>query len=171
MKEDEILLKKWELLWNHYKLQNECIEKRRTFLWIIQVLIFTGWYNLFKDNNNYIIALILSFFGFFISAISIFVLNREARSALISMHSLRDVEFEWNKINNIELNRFILDEELLYKRGEHKFKYKDDKINIPKCREKYSASNILNYVVPIVISGVWLILILLVFLRYIGYCK
>ena len=165
------MLKKWELLWNHYKLQNECIEKRRFFLWIIQVLIFTGWYNLFKDNNNYIIALMLSIIGLFISAISIFVLNREVRSTQISLHSLREVEVEWNKINNIELNRFILDEELLYKRGEHKFKYNNDKINIPIWCEKRSASKILNKLVPIIISGVWLILILLVFLRHIGYCK
>jgi hypothetical protein len=110
----------------------------------------------------------LSIIGLFISAISIFVLNREVRSTQISLHSLREVEVEWNKINNIKLNRFILDEELLHKKGEHKFKYKDDKIWTPNCWEKYSASKILNKIVPIIISVVWLILICLSFSRYIG---
>lgn len=168
MKEDEILLKNWELLWNHYKLQNECIDKRRNFLWIIQVVIFTGWYNLIKDINYFIIALILSIIGLLISVIWIFVLNRERRSVLISMHSLRDVEVEWNEFNIVELNRFILDEELLYNRGEHKFKYKDDKISKSKWYEKCSASKILNTVVPIIISVVWIILICWSFSRYIG---
>ncbi len=167
MEIDDILLKKWELLWNHYKLQNESIEKRRNYLWIIQALIFTGWYYSFKDKFI-IISLLLSIVGFLISLMWIFVLNRERLSVLITEMSLRDVEVEWNiLINDIEFNRFILDKELLYQSSTHQFKYKNDNIGRKKRLEKYSASNIMNKRIPTIFMIVWLLLIIFIIIQVI----
>ncbi len=162
MNKDEILLKKWELLWNHYKLQNECVEKRRNFLWIIQALIFTGWYHSYKDRCliDLYIANILSIAGFLISLIWLFVLNRERHSILITEMALRDVEVECNNLySDVGFNRFILDKVLLKTKGDHKFKYIDDQINKPGILEKYSASNILNKFIPIIIAILWMFII------------
>jgi hypothetical protein len=40
----DLLIKKWEIYWNHYKLQEENLEKRRYFLWIIQSVAFGGYF-------------------------------------------------------------------------------------------------------------------------------
>jgi hypothetical protein len=158
MHKDDILLKKWELLWNHYKLQNEYVEKRRYFLWIVQVFIFTGWYKFYDKYSE--VAQLLSLVGIIISIIWIFVLKRERRSILITEHALREVEVEWNNLrNDVELNRFILDKKLLYKRGEHTFKYEDDKISKPRLFDKFSASWIFNNIIPSIIASFWVILI------------
>lgn len=170
MNNEDILLKKWELLWNHYKLQNECLEKRRNFLWIIQALIFTGWYKLFFNENPKAIyvAFILSLVGLFMGILWLFILNRERRSTLISEQCLRDTEVEWNILvnndeSNIELTRFILDYELLNKDGTraHIFKYKPYKFEEPTILERKSAGYIMNKVIPIIIIFVWVLLILI----------
>jgi hypothetical protein len=166
---DEILLKKWELLWNHYKLQNECVEKRRNFLWIIQTLIFTAWYKLFFDKSL-VVALILLVVGLCICWLWLFVLKRERRSILITEQSLRDVEVEWGSLgNNIELNRFILDYELMHENraGTLRFKHKGS-IRELTYFEKKSASNILNNTIPIIIIVAWVCFISLTILKIYG---
>jgi hypothetical protein len=125
MEKDEILLKKWELLWNHYKLQNECIEKRRNFLWVIQALIFAGYYYYLKDKCliDFNFGRLLSYIGLLIAIIWIIVLNKERKSILITEMALRDVEVEWNNLfRDIVFNRFILDKLLLKKGEEYSFK-------------------------------------------------
>ena len=165
MDRDEVLLKKWELLWNHYKHQNECVDKRRNFLWIIQALIFTGWYHAYKAGDRDIfIALTLSFSGFLISIIWFFVLSRERHSILITEMTIRDVEVEWNNLyNDKEFHLFILQKLLLREKGTYNFKYINDKIGKLKFYEFYkklSSGLILNQFIPLIIALLWLVIII-----------
>jgi hypothetical protein len=106
----ELIVKKWEIYWNHYKLQEESLEKRRNFLWIIQSFALGGYFYILSniglkiDRNirEYfiIILIIVSFIGILFSIILKFALKRHSRSQKITEMALRDIEYQFNIISN-----------------------------------------------------------------------
>ena len=169
----KLLLKKWELLWNHYKFQDEMMEKRRNLLWIIQSFIFAAWYYcyikatepyyleftyLFKLLSSYIIPI----FGLVINIIMFYVLKRHGISVLINEYALRDVEYQWNLLSKtVKFDRFIIDKKILYFGICHEWHYgEDDYIKENKFIKWSSQRRLLNKFVPIMFLFIWLILLL-----------
>ena len=142
----EFLIKKWELLWNHFKLHDEIMEKRRNLLWIIQSFIFAGWYYSFiKSIECFLLFKILSvlipIFGIFVNIILLIVLNRHHLSLLIDECALRDIEMQWNSLSNVvKMDRFSIDKEILFLGKSHKWHFTGETIeeyNFPKLKSTF----------------------------------
>lgn len=110
-----ILLKKWELLWNHFKLQIEAYERRRHFVWLLQAAIFAGWYKSYYDfhnciNKEFIIPIILSMFGVFLSFSWVFIVRRDRYSIYLTQYELRCTERQINSITeSVKMHKFNID--------------------------------------------------------------
>ena len=116
-----LLLEKYKLLWNHYKLQNEASEKRRHFLWLVESALILALYHFF-DKHFFAIAIII--IGMTISIIFFFVLRRDRESTFLTQEQLRDIEHQLNEINKeVIFNKFILDKEINYGNKPHEFTY------------------------------------------------
>lgn len=50
----EYLFNKYTFIWNHYKLQNECMEKRRYLFWVIESAILVVFYKLIVIGGSQI---------------------------------------------------------------------------------------------------------------------
>jgi len=110
----DILLKKWELLFNHYKNQDGLQERRRNFLWILQAFLFTAIYYLSNNESNmpfYVfLRFSIPFIGLIFSFALLFVLRRHWRSLLLTEQALRDVEKQLRNHNDKNyLGRFTID--------------------------------------------------------------
>jgi hypothetical protein len=128
----DYLLKKWELLWNHYKLQNEMFDKRNGFLWIIQGAMFVGLSHSIGKAN--LIAIIMPFVGLLVSFGWVIIAKRHIESIFLTEKALRDVESQWNTISNhnnyqICLDKFILDNRCIWDGEPHEFQYSSEVYN------------------------------------------
>lgn len=124
-----VLLKKWELLWNHYKLQNEAIEKRRNFLWIIQGALFVAWYH-FMDS---LISILVIPFGIIINLIWIIIFKRDAESLFLTEESLRDTEDQFNTLSiDIKIDKFKIDQICLFENKPYKWKFSKQEFDYEK---------------------------------------
>jgi hypothetical protein len=122
----DILLKKWELLYNHYKLQNESLEKRRNFLWLIQGALFVAWYNL----KDYFLSVLIVPFGIFISIAWIIILKRDTEAIFLTEESLRDTECQFNELcEDIYFDRFTIDKICLSDKQPYKWKFTEEEFN------------------------------------------
>ena len=155
-----ILLKKWELLWNHYKFQDEMQERRRNFLWIMQVFVFTGFY--YTLNKPYILTyinLIIPFFGIFINVAMLIVLKRRWLLLFLTEQAIRDVETQLSSFNiNIEFAILTLERKIFFEGKSHKWP------NTPETFEKQCGLKInsttlwLNKIIPCVFLAIWSII-------------
>lgn len=128
----KFLIKKWELLWNHYKLQNESMEKRRNFLWIIQAALFYGWY---LTNNEIYMSIIIVLLGVIITISWVFVIKRDMDAIYLTEQALRDVEYQWNKNSkDVSLNRFIVDRDCLAYNKTYEWPYSKEKYDSEALR-------------------------------------
>jgi len=159
----ELLLKKWELLWNHYKLQDEMMEKRRNLLWIIQSFIFAAWYYSFLKSIECIylfkiLSYLLPIFGIIVNIVLYIVLKRHYLSILIDEIALRDVELQYNSVSEtVKMDRFIIDKKILFDRGCHSWKFaKGENIEENKFIRFTSQRFWLNKFIPILFISVWL---------------
>ena len=116
------LFNKYTFLWNHYKLQNECMEKRRYLFWIIQSVLLVSFLKIgtiskgIYINSNFvspIITLMLFLLGLFISIGWFIVSIRDRSSIKNTENQLRETEDQWNNIKDItiELNIFNRDKD------------------------------------------------------------
>jgi len=132
-------MKKWELLWNHYKLQNEAIEKRRNFLWLIEGAIFIAWFQMKGSLLSFLLiplSFLLILLGIIIGIIWIIILKRDGESLFLTEESLRDTECQFNTLNEgLYLDRFNIDQACLsenrsyeWKFTGRKFEYKNNKM-------------------------------------------
>lgn len=120
-----LLLEKYKLLWDHYKLQHETSEKRRYFLWLVESALILALFNFIKEKP---FAIAIIFMGMIISIIFFFVLRRDRESIFLTQEQLRDIEHQLNEINNeVIFNKFIIDTEIHNKqsneRGSYLFPY------------------------------------------------
>jgi len=118
-----MLFQKYTFLWNHYKLQNECMEKRRYLFWIIQSALLVSFYKIATIGKSlyikslYINPLIISiilFLGNFISIAWFIVSIRDRSSIQKTENQLRETEDNLNnikEINAVELNTFNRDKD------------------------------------------------------------
>jgi len=171
----EFLLKKWELLWNHYKLQDEIMEKRRNLLWIIQSFIFAAWYYSFIKSIECIylfkiLSVLIPIFGIFVNIILLIVLKRHHLSLFIDECALRDIEMQWNSLSDVvKLDRFIIDRNILFLGKSHKWYFTGETIeeyNLPKLK---SAFIWLNKAIPISFILIWIVVIWVILKDYILY--
>ena len=190
MKNDDqtcnVLLKKWELLWNHYKLQNEAIEKRRNFLWIIQGALFVAWYH-FMDS---LISILIIPLGIIINLIWIIILKRDAESLFLTEESLRDTEDQFNDLSSdIKIDRFKIDQICLFENKPYTWKFSkrefdynknslfwkaDEKTYwrlyyfieciIKKFRIR-SVRDCLTWIVPLVLLLVWILIAIITLIK------
>ncbi len=122
----EFLFKKWELLWNQYKLHNEGMEKRRNFHWIFHSSLFLAWYNLLCKYN--FIAFIFSLSGLIISLLLFFVIRRDRESALLNEMELRDAENQLNTLyKEINFQKFNLNRKAFNQNKIINFRYSFEK--------------------------------------------
>jgi hypothetical protein len=153
-----LLMQKWELYWNHLKLQHEMIERRRYFLWIIQSALFIGWFHLFYKIKSPLSLMICSI-GLAVSVALIFILKKENESVLLTEMSLRDTEDQINIINDgIKLERFTIDKKLMapHSNESHIFRHSFEVFNKAKLEEYWlkpknsrnSIDNILKIIFP-----------------------
>lgn len=169
----ELLLKKWELLWNHYKLQDEMMEKRRNLLWIIQSFIFAAWYYSFLKSVECIetfklLSLFIPFFGIFVNIVLLIVLSRHFISLLIDEQALRDVEFQFNTLPEcVKMDRFIIDRDVLFNGKSHRWIYNVDECIDEHKHIRYSSQRLwLNNAIPTSFIIIWIILVWLVLKEY-----
>ena len=90
----ELIIKKWEIYWNHYKLQEESLEKRRNFFWIIQSFALGGYFYILSKIGLKIdwqiriyfvdMLIMVSIIGILFSIILKFALKRHSRSQNIT---------------------------------------------------------------------------------------
>lgn len=127
----DILLKKWELLWNQYKIQHEILEKKRAHLWLINGALFYGYFESFKNKEiSIFVPLLISLIGFVVCLIWLIVLRRYTESIIITEQALRDTEAQWNNLcEETEMNRITLDNEVLEKGAEHHWRFITDFID------------------------------------------
>ncbi|MCL4501012.1 MAG: hypothetical protein M1438_04040 [Deltaproteobacteria bacterium] len=168
----ELLIKKWELLWNHYKMQDEMMEKRRNLLWIIQAFIFTGWYYSFLKSLECIwlfkiLSLFIPFYGLFVNVILLVVLNRHNLSLLIDEQALRDVEYQWNMMSNIvKMDRFIIDKKILFDGSSHKWTFTPENIKERKHIRLTSQKKWFNNGITISFMLIWQAIFIFYFTKY-----
>lgn len=167
----DLLLKKWELLWNHYKLQDEMMEKRRNLLWIIQSFIFAAWYYSFLKSIECIylfkmLSIVIPIFGIIVNIIMWIVLMRHHLSLLINECALRDVEFQWNSLSNIvKLDRFIIDQKMLFCGESHRWIFSGESIKESKFTKLKSQKIWLNKLIPILFIFIWLSILICSFVK------
>lgn len=181
-KQLEYLFKKWELYWNHYKLQHEAYERRRYLIWLIHSALAVAWYKTFYDCHTFM-AFVVSLFATIFSFLWFFMCKRERESIFFTEEQLRETE---KKINmGIEFNYFTLrkiifgpepqednlkDKDLREKFQKEKVSYwkfnKDidcinNKLDNLYCNSKIkSVKFLLDFFLPLAFSIIWMIIII-----------
>jgi len=95
---EENFIKKWELEWQHYKLQNESMDKRRTFFWLVQSAIFIGWFNIYYCT---FLSILIKLSGIIISWCWFLVFLEIYRSIKLTIKSLKNTERSLHYFLNI----------------------------------------------------------------------
>jgi len=95
---EENFIKKWELEWQHYKLQNESMDKRRTFFWLVQSAIFIGWFNIYYCT---FLSILIKLSGIIISWCWFLVFLEIYRSIKLKIESLKNTEKSLHYFLNI----------------------------------------------------------------------
>ena len=168
----EFLIKKWELLWNHYKLHDEIMEKRRNLLWIIQSFIFAAWYYSFIKSIECIylfkiLSVLIPIFGIFVNIILLIVLNRHQLSLLIDECALRDIEMQWNSLSDVvKLDRLIIDKKILFDGKSHRWDFSGENIEEHNFTKLKSAFMWLNKAIPISFILIWQIILFFCITKY-----
>ena len=140
MKKDDLLIKKWELLWNHYKLQNECMEKRRNFFWIVESALLVAFYSIINEIDNFMVKLIIPL-AIFTSIAWLIVSIRQRVSIKLTEDQIIETEKEWNKMCDINLDKFIRDEDYF------------------KCQFLWSQLLWMDYATPVAFLIAWMLLV------------
>lgn len=166
----DLLLRKWEMYWNHYKLQEESLEKRRNFLWIIQSFALGGYFYILSKiglNIDWVIKIyfkdiliILSIIGIFFSFILKLALKRHSRSQNITEMALRDIETQFNNLSKkIALDRFILDREILFNNKSYTWPHSYETLKKEIIPTKLKSQAFwMNKFLPVIFLIFWIIL-------------
>lgn len=135
------LIEKWKIIWEHYKLQYDLLEKRVRFLWIIQGAMFIAWQYFLKEKNmSYLLSFLLAFIGIVVSYSWILISRRHFEIMFLIEMELRDVEEQFNKKCveekiDIELNKIILDKKCIGYAKPHKFSFSGEEFNQIKLKQ------------------------------------
>lgn len=92
------LLRLYEIYWQHYKLQNDCLEKRRYIFWLIESALLLGWYKTRQCNFLWIGTCLL---GAFVSFSWFIVSLRIRRSIRLTTTQLESLEIDLREMINI----------------------------------------------------------------------
>lgn len=185
-KDLEILFKKWELLWNHLKLQHEAYERRRNIVWLIQAALFGAWYKLFFGCHK-TFALGVSIFGFIFSFFWFFMCKRERESIFLTDELLRDSEYQINILDkSIDFKPFIMRKNVFGPKGYRENVWKNKYDNLWNLGNKFfnflndsmdrlisnkqlkSVKFLLDFLTPLLFILAWLIILLIVIITLIS---
>jgi len=92
------LLRIYEIYWQHYKLQNDCLEKRRYIFWLIESALLFGWYKTIKCDFLWLGTCSL---GVFVSFSWFVVVLRIRRSIDLTTEQLELTECDLRNMVNI----------------------------------------------------------------------
>ena len=182
-----LLIDKYKLLWNHYKLQLDSAEKRRHFFWLVQSALFLAWYTLFS-NCYLFIPIFITIIGIIISFFLVFVIKRDRESIFLTEKELRDTECQLNEFSEIEFSKFNFDKKSIWEREKIIFEYSGEKIDdqeiddfwgfetkffrnihmllekipvkkFPQLKKLRSVRFLFDYFIPLIFIFIWIVIL------------